>query len=366
MTAWLRRNRLGLLLGGGLVLTLLLLALVVGGHQRGALDPDGYDPAGAHALSVLLQDRGVRVERTTDVPSTLAAAPGATVFVPEPQLLSEEELRALAHPPGDLVVAMAGPRTLELLGQPAELADVADEKDRDPGCRLPAAVNAGRALSGGPTYRTQDPQAQSCYGDSIVTVPARRLTLLGDPTLLTNERLDRQGNAALAIGLLGTANRLVWLMPAPDRAAFGSAPVSTPDQLLPEWVRSARRGLFLAAAVLVLWRVRRLGRVVLEQLPVVVRAAETVEGHGRLYHAAGARGTAAGALRRGALRTLARLSHGGEPPTPEALTALVAERAGRDGASVHHLLYGPAPADDAALVRLADELDALTRDALAR
>ena len=67
-----------------------------------------------------------------------------------------------------------------------------------------------------------------------------------------------------------------------------------------------------------------------------------------------------------ALRALARLSHGGEPPSPEALTALVAERAGRDGAMVLNLLYGPPPADDAALVRLASELDRLTHDALTR
>ena len=51
--------------------------------------------------------------------------------------------------------------------------------------------------------------------------------------------------------------------------------------------------------LLALWRARRLGPVVAEPLPVVVRAAETVEGRARLYRRGGARGQAArGAARR--------------------------------------------------------------------
>jgi hypothetical protein len=364
--AFWRRNRVGLLLGGALTLALLLLALVVGGGTRGALDPDGYDPDGAHALAVLLRDNGVPVERTTDVPGTLAQATGATVFVPEPQLLSEEELQLLADGPGRLVVAQADPGTLDALGNTAVLADVNETRNRDPGCDLGYATNAGRALTGGPAYRSEDAGARSCYAASLLEVPGAHLVLLGDPSALTNDHLDEQGNAALGIGLLGASDRVVWLMPSPDRQAIGAKPLRSPDDLLPDWVVDARRGLVLGLVVLALWRGRRLGRVVLEQLPVVVRAAETVEGHGRLYQAAGARGTAAEALRRAALRTLARLSHGGEPPGPEALTALVAERAGREGSAVRDLLYGPPPADDAALVRLASELDRLTHDALTR
>jgi len=361
-----RRNRVGVLLGGALVLALLLLTVLVGGSTRGALDPNGYDPQGAHALAMLLRNAGVQVDRTTDVPATLAAASGATVFVPQPRLLSNEELQALGGSQGRLVVAQAGPSALAALGRPAEVTGGTDTQDREPGCDLLAARNAGRALTGGPSYRSQVTDALSCYGGTLLDVPSDHLVLLGDPSALTNDHLDEQGDAALGIGLLGSSGRVVWLVPAPDRPAFGTRPLRSPDDLLPSSVLAVRRALLLALVVLALWRGRRLGRVVLERLPVVVRAAETVEGHGRLYQAAGARGTAAEALRRAALRTLARLSHGGEPPSPEALTALVAERAGRDGAVVRNLLYGPPPADDAALVRLASQLDALTRDALAR
>ena len=115
----------------------------------------------------------------------------------------------------------------------------------------------------------------------------------------------------------------------------------------------------MVAGFLVVWRGRRLGRVVAEPLPVVVRAAETVEGRGRLYHAAGARGSAAEALRSGTRdRVSARLG-AGRSPAPEVLVDLVASRTSRPATDVHALLYGPPPVDDAALVLLARTLDAL-------
>ena len=109
-----RGNRAALAVACLLVAALTLLAVVAGTGKAGALDPDAYDPAGAHALAQLLRDRGVTVTRTDDLPSTSAAAGDATtVFVPLPQLLSDDEIAALPGLPGRLVVAGAGPRTLE-------------------------------------------------------------------------------------------------------------------------------------------------------------------------------------------------------------------------------------------------------------
>jgi hypothetical protein len=47
---------------------------------------------------------------------------------------------------------------------------------------------------------------------------------------------------------------------------------------------------------------------------------------------------------------------------PPAVVDAVAARSGRTASDVAALLYGAAPADDAALVRLADDLDALERE----
>lgn len=364
--ARLRRNRAVLLLGALLLLVLAVAALVAGGRAGYPLDPDGYDPEGAHALAVLLEQQGVEVRRTTDVPATLAAATTAsTVFVPLPELLSPEELEALVNVPGQLVVARADPDRLALLGISTETVGGAGTEVRDPGCDVPWVTNAGRAHAGEWEYDATQVGDTTCYDGSLLV--QRDAAVLGSGEPLTNDRLDEQGNAALGVGLLGREPLLVWLVPVPNRPALGERPALSPDDLLPGWVTDARWYLLAVVGVtLVLWRGRRLGRVVTEPLPVVVRASETVEGHGRLYHAAGARGTAAEALRAAAVRRLEPLAHGGRNLPAEDVVATAAARTGRPDVQVRHLLYGPAPADDAALVRLADDLDALVRDALHR
>ena len=55
--------------------------------------------------------------------------------------------------------------------------------------------------------------------------------------------------------------------------------------------------VFIAVVLAAVWRMRRLGPLVAEPLPVVVRASETVEGHGRLYRSRRSRDRAAAVLR---------------------------------------------------------------------
>jgi hypothetical protein len=193
-----------------------------------------------------------------------------------------------------------------------------------------------------------------------------RLVVLGTGTMLTNDRLDEDGNAALGLNLLGgdgSADELRWLVPSPGAGGDESA-----SSVLPGWVLPALLELLFAGLLLALWRGRRLGPPVVEPLPVVVRAAEAVEGRSRLYRRAQARDRAAEALRTGALaRMVPRLGidlpAGGEPPA-DAVVAAVASRSGRPDAEVFATLYGMPPADDAGLVGLADSLDSIVRDTL--
>ena len=75
------------------------------------------------------------------------------------------------------------------------------------------------------------------------------------------------GNAALAFRSLGHHERLVWLLPTQASATVTSVspmpPLFTPLAVL-------AGGLVLALA---LWRGRRMGRIVVEPLPVVVTPA---------------------------------------------------------------------------------------------
>jgi hypothetical protein len=132
-------------------------------------------------------------------------------------------------------------------------------------------------------------------------------------------------------------------------------------QLLPAGVLWATLQLAVAVALLALWRARRLGPVVPEPLPVVVRATETVEGRARLLRAARARDTAAAALRTAGVARLQDLLGLGADAPPSAVVAATARQSGWAGAEVEQLLYGAPPQDDASLLRLGRSLEELER-----
>jgi hypothetical protein len=209
---------------------------------------------------------------------------------------------------------------------------------------------------------------QRCYtstsGPTLVQLKARgrTVTVLGTGAPLTNARLASEGNAALAINLL-PSHRIVWLVPAVVAVAAATARgPRTFTSLLPLAVYLVTIQLAVAAVLAAAWRARRLGQLVTEPLPVVVRAAETTEGHGRLYQSRHARGQAAEALRSALLSRLERAA--GLPPGAgqESVVAAVAQRTGGGASQLAELLYGPAPGTDQALVALARDLDELERE----
>ena len=363
---------------GPLLLTLAILVVVVvsalvntaGG--RDALDPASPADRGSRALAALLRDRGVEVERVTTVAAALASANAAsTVFVPVPGRVPSDELSRLVAAGGQpaFVLVDPPPALLNALASGVTSSDSADVRPRLPGCDLPAAVVAGSAEMGGTTYSVTSDGATTCYSargrPTLVAVDGRAgpVTVVGSADPFTNARLGVAGNAALTLSLLGTRDRVVWLLPRPGQLAPPGTERPRLVDLLPDRLLVAAAQLGVAVLLLALWRGRRLGPVVTEALPVVVRAAETVEGRARLYAAARARRQAAGDLRAG---TRTRLAHRlGLPaePAASALVDAVTRRTARNPAEVSALLYGapdaPDVPDDAALVRLATDLDTL-------
>ncbi|MFE0511571.1 DUF4350 domain-containing protein [Streptomyces sp. NPDC058964] len=370
----------------GVVLAVVLLlvgavaiAVVRSDLRHGALDPRSVDPYGSRAVADLLAERGV----TTRVVDTLdqaraAAGRDTTLLVAAPDLLTRRQQTALhsatAHSGGRTVLVAAGSSSVERLA-PGVTADPATSIDStlSPDCAMPAARRAGSADTGGIRYTTTRLDADSCYpSDRLATllrVPAASgggdTVVLGAPDILYNDRLDEQGNASLALQLLGSRPHLVWYLPS----LSDSSAVDTDDHkgfldlLPPGWLWGTLQ-LFIAAALAALWRARRLGPLVPERLPVVIRASETVEGRARLYRKANARDRAAAALRSTTRTRLAPLL--GVPVTqahaPEALLPALSAHLHGDGQTLHSLLFGPPPGDDAALVALTDQLDALERE----
>ena len=367
-----------------LLAVLVTAATVTGLLQNtvsGALDPRSPTPDGALAVATLLTARDVPVRVVGDVPELEdRIGAGATVVVPQPYALTPDELEQIGDLVGAeraaLVVVGAETDALDLLGLPVESVDNPDVDVRNAACNLPIALRAGSARTGGVAYDAG--RGTGCYpsgGDpTLVSLPDDRATLLGSGDLLTNDRLDQDGNAALALGVLAerpdgsTPDELLWLVPRQDRAALADAPQSLGD-LVPDSVVFGLLQVGVAVVVLGLWRSRRLGRVVPEPLPVVVRGAESVEGRARLYRASGAREQAAEALRAGARERLARrlglpveevrAVAGSVDGGRTALVETLAARTGQDPLRMDGVLYGPPPTDDAALVRLADDLDGL-------
>ncbi|MER6838541.1 DUF4350 domain-containing protein [Streptomyces cellulosae] len=368
--------------GVALALVLLLVAAVAiavvrSDARHGRLDPRSADPSGSRAVAELLAGRGVdtRVVTTLDEAAD-AAGPDTTLLVAVPDLLTPRQqtrLRtATKNSGGRTVLVASGVASVERLA-PGVMADPANslESTLEPGCDLPAAVRAGSADTGGIRYSSAHPEADECYRShrlpTLLRIPAPSgdgdTVLLGAPDILLNDRLDEHGNASLALQLLGSRPHLVWYLPTPADATAGTEDEKSFFDLLPSGWLWGTLQLFLAAALAALWRARRLGPLVPEKLPVAIRASETVEGRARLYRKADARDRAALALRSATRARLAPLV--GVPTSqahsPEALLPALSARLDGDGPSPHTLLFGPPPGDDAALIRLADQLDALER-----
>ncbi|MFE0676701.1 DUF4350 domain-containing protein [Streptomyces sp. NPDC058867] len=370
--------------GIALALVLLLtgavaIAVIRSDTRHGALDPRSVDPQGSRAVAELLAERGVstRVVTTLDEARS-AAAPDTTLLVAVPDLLTEPQQSALHSATADtggrtLLVAPGSPSVERLA--PGVVADPAQSPDSTlrPDCDLPEAERAGPADTGGIRYTTIHLQAASCYPSerlaTLLHIPdpsgSGDTVVLGAPDILLNDRLDEHGNASLALQLLGSRPHLVWYLPSlTDSTAAGTEDERGVFDLLPAGWLWGTLQLFIAAALAALWRARRLGPLVPERLPVAIRASETVEGRARLYRKANARDRAAAALRSTTRTRLAPLV--GVPVAqahaPEALLPALSAHLHGDGQSLHALLFGPPPRDDAALVSLADQLDALERE----
>jgi hypothetical protein len=372
----------------GIVLALVILlvgavaiAAIRSDTHHGSLDPRSADPYGSRAVAQLLADRGVSTRMVTTLAEARAAAgPDTTLLVAVPDLLTErqqDQLRATtAHSEGRTLLVAPGSWSVERLA-PGIVANPATSLDSTlaPACDLPAAQRAGSADTGGVRYTVTRPGADECYPSerlaTLVRLPdasgSGDTVVLGAPDILYNDTLDEQGNASLALQLLGSRPHLVWYLPS-----LSDASAADPDDekgfvdLLPSGWLWGTLQLFIAAVLAAFWRARRLGRLVPENLPVAIRASETVEGRARLYRKANARDRAAAALRSTTRTRLAPLI--GVPVTqahaPEALLPALSAHlhAPGDGQAMRSLLFGPPPSDDAALISLADQLDALERE----
>jgi len=379
---WWRRQLFVAATGGVLVLVALATVLLTPAGEDVSLDPTNPAPGGARATAQILQAHGILLHQVSSVAAarsaTASAGSHATLLVTNADLVDPTVLTDLARDAADLVLVTPGQDALDavLPGSLVLPAGHAPTASRSAGCQDPDARAAGSTTAAGALYHldatgllARVAGASLCYAQADVTDTGavvvvtydngQRVTVLGQPEVLTNASLGLDGNAALSLRMLGHQQDLLWYRPDPLELGGDQPSLAS---LLPPWVGWVSLQLVVAVLVAMAWRARRFGPLVREPLPVVVRAAETTEGRARLYRQAGARGWAAATLRTAALRRLARRFEAGPTTTPEQLVATVAAATGRHDPGPSATLLGPAPSNDAALVRLADAIDSLEQD----
>lgn len=324
---------------------------------------DEAAPAGSRAVVEVLRDAGVEVIVTGQLNDTLAALnePGTTLFVGDvrgilvaeqwPQLLGAADHLVIAEP---TQLALDALRIDTLTAGP--LSESGDSLELPADCSVPAAERAETIRASGIGYSTIS--GEICFdagetGAGLVQleVDGRQVSVLGAGTVLQNGEITRAGNAALALGLLGEYSTLVWYQPTP-------ADLTSPSlgELTPDWVNPIAWLAVLVGLAAAFWRGRRFGPVVIENLPVVVKTTETMEGRARLYAREGSRLRALDAVRVGTLRRIAGGLALGRAAGVEDIVVAVAGITGRAPAALRALLMEIEPGSDRELVELSDRL----------
>ncbi|MGX5680745.1 DUF4350 domain-containing protein [Schumannella luteola] len=357
-----------------LVIAVVALATLGGAQERAPLDPQNAAPAGGMAVAEVLRQQGVDVIPTSSLEDTRDAIDSpaqTTLFLYDAGLyLTDEKLREAVDLADTVIIAEPGFTELQAVAPGvAQAGTVAGPIDAD--CDLGAVQRAGVISGEAQGYRLIDEKSDALLclgsGDGVYSLvgledDGRRLFVLGATAPLTNELAIADGNAAFALGLLGENETLVWYLPSfADVESTESIGELTPGWVGPLMVLLAL--VFVAAAI---WRGRRLGPLVIEGLPVVVRSSETMLGRARLYQKSSARLRALDALRVGTVQRLAALCGLPSTATVDDVIVAVSALTGAQPNAVRSLLVDADPASDRDLIDYSDALLTLERDVAAR
>lgn len=327
--------------------------------ERRSLDPEGRGDAGALALAEILRDQGVEVDvYRSHVEARDALDESTTLVMTNPYTLSDEGLAELMGPADRVVFLSVGAHLLDDLDLGAYSSAPLAEVD--------AQCTAGEFAEVGTIepdrLMTPDSGVEWCFGDEegaavlIDDSDGRRTSIVDGSRLFSNAYLAENGNAALALALLGQTDRVVWYVPSLGDSDIEATSPDTLGTLTPPWVTPAIILLMLSGAAAALWRGRRFGPLVAETLPVTVRASETMHGRARLTAKAADAPHAALAIRDGGQRRLARRLGLTARATSDEVADAASDRLRIPRGTLQALLAGPLPTDDAALVELARRL----------
>jgi hypothetical protein len=337
------------------VLTLVVLAILTRDQAEfaGSLDPRNPQASGAQAVARVLADHGVSVTVVRGQGALLDQPVDASteVVVTNPGELGPSTLQRLrSHARAAGALAMIG--QARVLGAQLDLrTGLVPAGSRPAACQESLARRLVVRAYGGEGLKVA-----GCFGESDTSLLARShgFWLLASPTSISNRHVLEKDNAALALRLLGQHERLLWYVA--DSTDLGSGEGLSLSRLLPPWLGPGAILLVVGVLALMLLRGRRLGPLVTEPLPVVVRAVESTTARGRIYRRTGDRDHAAAILVQATRRRIGETL--GLPPQTrvEAVADAAAARSGRDPRLVRELLSTTTVPTNARLTELGSRL----------
>lgn len=356
-------------------------AIVRASFRDAPYEPGSPRPGGSKAVVSVLEDLGtdVTTERRTEG-AAAALRRGRTVLVTDPSGLGRAQLDALRDALdagegrlvlllpdfGSLSVLAPGVRPTGTLGSTRDLT--ADDRCGDASLAARTVVagpidldEEGEARAPARLYAGGD-RSRSCFRTATGAAIVRTddVTVLGSARFLTNAGVRDGDDAAVALNALADADGLTWYLPS----ATDPMAVTVPGPLDRLPAASGPVAVWLGlVTLLALWALSfRLGPVVVEPLPVAVRAQELTVGRAHLWRRAGARDAAAASLRSAAAVRLAERSGVRRRESLDALIAALSPHTDEEPGALRRLL-GPEPVTtDEDLVRLARDLDRLIQE----
>jgi len=362
----------------GVLVILAFVGLIFSGSLATSGDPlaaTNPAPEGAKAVVEVLRDQGVDVTVSSSLPDAEDAVSGradTTLFLYDyDDILTEEQFDDVLGLADTIVIIDPDVDEVDAVSPDVLLSGFVDDEEYSADCTLDAAEKA-KSISGAESGFTvtdesvTDDSVIACFPGSnndysLVQVErdGATITLLGAVGALSNGRILENGNAALALNLLGSTDNLVWYMPG--AADYTDAPATAAD-FSPAWVVPVALVLVLTFIAAAVWRGRRFGPLIVENLPVTVRASETMQGRARLYQHSSVRLHTLDSLRIGTLDRLAKLVGLPMLATTDDVVRSVAATIGQDEREVRLLLVDAVPTTDRELISLSDQL--LTLEAL--
>ena len=359
-----------------LVATLAMTLLSPAGHgNTDDLDPVNPGYSGAQGLAHVLSEHGVVVtvvRSQRELLDETVVGTSTVVITPTLRLSVRTARAALAHaaPAASVILLDPDPEVTKGMGLPVD-SHLANLSELTAAC-TGAGVQAGfRLAQAGRAYTAtgSDPGATTCFpdkrggGGAMVSLPGAAgrppVILLGDDSLISNGTILDSDNAAIALHLFGRTDQLIWYVPSLADVAPSE---SSSRSITPLWFGPGLAVTTSAVVFLCLWRGRRLGRLVTEPLPVIVRAVETTESRGRMYRKSRDRTRALAVLQLATRRRLTAYLGLSASSAVSGVAAAAAAVSGRGYHDVLDLLSSSAVHDDSSLLELANNLIALEKE----